>query len=507
MGFSHKGQERSVGSRPGSDVGRSRGRSPGWGPGRGLARGAARAAAVLGAVGLASSGLTSLALAQPKAEPAGPAPASGGIPAARPELDDPLLAPVPAAPFSISSWSAAQQTLLRSSTDLQRAEAALVRAEALWRQALAVLLPNARLTVAGAFDLDNPDTAPGVPPQVDGRSSTAPVVTAALSVSQRVVDVASWRARDAAALTRRSATWSLFDVRRRVRQRLARTLVAVVTAERVAELGRVGLRQALERGALSQRTFELGRATELDVLRARQDVTAARSSLIVADEQLRGAREALAVALGVDDPVGVRQDFSLDGLVLELRQTCQPLAAAERRADEEAASAAVDAARTRTASARAGKLPTLDLSTTLSALTTDPGPGRVSSWSIVAVLSVPLWEGGVRSAQVKERSALEADARATAEEIRRGARLEITRARRGQAVAETLVTVAAESRALAERLDQMTRRSFEIGRATSLELVQSAVGLRQAELALALRQFEWMQARLDALLTEARCDS
>jgi outer membrane protein TolC len=418
-----------------------------------------------------------------------------------------MLAPVAGAAMRIQTWQQAKALLASSSTDLRKAEAALVRAEALWRQAMASLYPTARMTVGAAFDLDHPDTAPGVPPIVDGRKPTAPVGTASVTVSQRLIDVASWRGRDAAESGRRGTEWLVLDVRRRIAQRLARTLVAVVAAERVSELTRVGLRQSLERAALSQRTFELGRATELDVLRARQDVTQARAALIAGDEQLRGAREALGAALSVDEAVGVSPELQLDGVVAELRAQCRPLAPSERRADEEAALTAVTAARQRSAQARAGKLPTLEVASNLFALTTDPGPGRLASWSITAVLSVPIWEGGLRSAQVKERVALEADAQAAAQEVQRAARFERSKAHRGEEVAASLLTVATEARALAERLDVMTRRSFEIGRATSLELVQSAQTLRQADLALALRQFEWIQARLDALLTEARCDS
>lgn len=428
-------------------------------------------------------------------------------PAAASSVEDPMLAPAPAAARSLATWAQAQELLLGGSPDLARAEATLIRAEAQLRQALAVLLPSARLTVTGAFDLDNPDTAPGVPTRVDDRTPTSPVGIAAVSLTQRLVDVASWRSRDAAAQARDAARWAMADTQRRVRQRLARTLVAVVVAERVAELGRVGLAQALERAALGQRTFELGRATELDVVRARQDVTAARTALVIADEQLRAAREALALALASEEPIGVSKSLSLDGLVGELATSCQPLAAGAQRADERAAEATVQSLATRARAARAGKLPTLDLTTTLTALTTDPGPGRVSTWSIVALLSVPIWEGGLRSAQAREREALTAEARATADELRRGVRVEVARARRTLEVAQSLLTIATEGQALAERLDQMTRRSFEMGRATSLELVQSAVGLRQAELTLALRQLEWMQARIDALLAEASCAS
>jgi outer membrane protein TolC len=418
-----------------------------------------------------------------------------------------MLAPIPDARTSITSWQQARQQLTATSTDLRHAESDLRRAEALYRQALSALLPDVSLSASAAFDIDNPDTAPGVPPTVDGRATTAPVGIASLSLSQSLIDVASWRGRAAAATARRSSEWVLFDVRRRINQRLAATLVAVVTAERVAELNRLGLSQSLERAALSQRTFELGRATELDVVRARQDVAVARSALIAGDEQLRGAREALGVALGIDDQVGVGKGFRLDGILDELRSQCRGLGTSELRADEEAATTAVRGAQQRTAAARATRLPTLDLTSNLFAVTTDPDVARVASWSISAVLSVPLWDGGLRSAQVVESVALEADAQASAEEVKRSARFERSRSRRAVSVAESLVSVAAEARALAERLDAMTRRSFEIGRATSLELVQSAVALRQAELALALRQFEWIQARLDALLTEARCDS
>ena len=83
--------------------------------------------------------------------------------------------------------------------------------------------------------------------------------------------------------------------------------------------------------------------------------------------------------------------------------------------------------------------------------------------------------------------------------------IQIARARRGGAVAAELLAAATEARDLAARVDAMTRRSFEIGRATSLELVQSAGVLRQAELTLALREAALIADEVEAMLTEARC--
>jgi outer membrane protein TolC len=424
-----------------------------------------------------------------------------------------MLSPVPAAPRQIGGWEEALALVRERSTDLQSAQAGVERAEGRWRQALAALLPNTRFSASVAIDALHPDTpilagsgSPVGSGQGTGRQPTAPLGVGTVSLTQAVVDVSAWRGLSSAEASQRGAEASLQDVRRRLSLGLSRTLVAVVAAERAAELNRVGLRQALERAALVQRTLELGAATQLDVARTRQDVELARQSLISGDEQLRRAREALGSALGLDQAAGVNPGFNLQGLVAQTQTSCAPLKSEDERPDLMAARAQLESSRDSRRQAAAGYLPTLGLTSNLFALTTEPGPGRVSTWNIAAVLSVPIWEGGLRGGLVRERTGVEEQAAATLERTRRDVEFEVARTRRGVEVAEALVKTAAEGRSLAEQTDQLTRRSFEIGRSGSLELVQSATALRQAELALALREFELVQARLDAFLTEARCD-
>ena len=120
--------------------------------------------------------------------------------------------------------------------------------------------------------------------------------------------------------------------------------------------------------------------------------------------------------------------------------------------------------------------------------------------SLVVVVIVVVQLGLVR-----ER---EGDAHAAAAVLSRAqldASLEVAQARRGIAAAASLVTTAEASRALAARTEQLSRRAFDVGRGSSLELVQSAAALRAAELTLALRELELVQARLDAFFTEAVC--
>lgn len=430
----------------------------------------------------------------------------------QPQVDDPMLTPAPPASKQVGTWEEALGLVRERSTDLRIAEANVQRAEGRWRQALGTLLPNGRVSAGVATDLLNPGIpvgltgAPLFGQPVGAFRPTVPLASGSVSLTQSVVDFSAWRGLSSASAAEDSAQANLQDVQRRLTLGLARTLVATVAAERAAELNRVGLRRALERAALAQRSFELGAGTQLDVVRVRQDVEVARQSLISGDEQLHRAREALGLSLGLPQEVGVSTSFQLQGLVEQTRATCTPLKALSERPDLEAARAQVESARDSRRQASAGYLPTLGINSNLNAFTTEPGPARLATWSIAAVLSVPIWEGGGRAGLVRERAGLEQQAAETLERTRRDVEVEVARARRNVEVAESLVKTATEARELSARTDQLTRRAFEVGRGSSLELVQSGAALRQAELALALREFELVQARLDAFLTEARCD-
>jgi outer membrane protein TolC len=91
------------------------------------------------------------------------------------------------------------------------------------------------------------------------------------------------------------------------------------------------------------------------------------------------------------------------------------------------------------------------------------------------------------------------------EAVRRQATIEIVQARRAIDVAEQSREVARKARDLAAEVDRLARASFQEGRGTSLELVSAATSLRQAEISLALREFELIRARIGSILSRARC--
>jgi outer membrane protein TolC len=423
-------------------------------------------------------------------------------------VSDPLLAPAARPARELQSWAEARALLYEGSTGIRLGEAELRAARGRRDQARSLLLPQIGATTGFAYDFRNPDAAPVSASgnlRARGRAPTSPVGTASVWLSQAAFDAPAWHGLQSASAAQRAAEASLADQRRASIQGLASALVAVVAAERAAEINRTGLRQSLERAGLTRRTFELGRATELDAIRVAQDVPVARAAVIVGDESLARARESLALVLGLSGELGVAADFSLDSLVSELASACEVVAAGQARADVEAAEARVEAAEAQRTQAKAGYLPRLDISTEALAATTNPGPFSLGSWNLLAVISVPLWEGGRRGGLVDERSATVAAAGERVESLRREVDIEVAQARRAATVSGNLVAEATRARDLAKTTDTMTQRSFSIGRATSLELVQSATALRQAELTLTLREFEWVDARLDAFLTEARC--
>lgn len=460
-------------------------------------------------------GSTSLAFAQvpgvPAEEPSEEQPEPLGPPTRfEANVDDPMLAPAPRPERVVATWQEARDLLEQHSTDLGIALADVEAAEGRWRQALSSLLPNAFASAAVGYDLlsgrpSSPVGASAIALLPAETSPTIPLAGASLSLSQSLVDISAWSGLSSASALERRAEATLEDTRRRVLQGLAASAIAVVAAERAAELNRVGLRQALERQALTQRMLELGAATQLDKVRVDQDVEVARSAVIQGDEDLRATREAFGLALGIRDEVGVSPDFSLDQMREELVERCEELPSIEERGDVVAADEAANAARASRRQALYGYLPSLGFTTSTAALTTTPGPVQVPTWSVAAVLSVPLWEGGFREGLVKERAAAERRSEWLAEATRRGASIEEQRAIRLESSSAALVETANQSLALAEDVDRLTRRMFEIGRASSFDLVLSAQALRQAQLNQVLREYQHVRARLDAFLTVARC--
>lgn len=467
---------------------------------------------------------TAVQAQNPPAPPASAPASTGAVPLPPPpSVSDPMLEPPPQATKVVTSWREALAMVKARSVDLQIALADIQRAEIQGQQAFASLMPTLSGTASANKQLVRTITNSFTgDPDVQFLPPRANTYSAGLSLNVPLFAPRAWYARGTAEQSKRIAQMSLREQRRILAASVANALVAVISSERVAELNRVGLRGSLERLALTKRRAELGVANSLDVLRLEQDVNSARATIVSGDENLRQARESLGLALGEPDAYGVPRDLNLDTFARESAQACGKVDGVEDRTDVLVAKERVELARRSHRDVELQFYPTVDLRSNYT-MTIQPffavfggnngiprqtidTTNTLHSWTIAGVLTWNIFDGGVRYAQLRDTTVQANQAEARVEQTRRNASIEVKRTLRGVDVAEQSRKVAEQSRVLAQETERLARVSFELGRGTSLELVDAARQLRQAEVQLALREFELVQAKLRALLALSNCD-
>jgi outer membrane protein TolC len=430
------------------------------------------------------------------------------------EVDDPLLAPVPPAKNVLTEWRQVLTLINTRSTDLRIADQEIERAEGLVRQALGRALPTITATGSLNHDLTRGDLSSGIPgtPSISGTTSTFSAI-ADLSVRQPILAPRIWYGIGTARLSVKAAQLDADDRRRIVLAAVASAILSVVTAERVSEINRVGLRSSLERLELTQRRARLGTGTKLDIVRAEQDATLARTQLVANDQGLLQAREALGLTLGSSDTFSVTPTISINEIEQSLKTLCSP-GKPEQRADVVAADTNVQVAERLVRDAKLGWAPFAEVSTSLTASAGStkslspaaPADGRSSlSWSIGALLTIPIWDGGSRYGEIRSAKAGVEQQKARLDAAKRSAEIEVSQAQRTVVAAEQARTLSERNRDLAKETSRLSQIAFEAGTATSFELVDAGRREREAELDLAVREFELIKAKLSALLATANC--
>jgi len=428
-----------------------------------------------------------------------------------PDVNDPMLTPPARPKVEVSTWEEALHHVRARSTDLRIAAQDIERAEAASRIALAGALTQ--VTANGVYThniitneiatlVRNPDG--GVTP----RTINTPFpdfVTGGISAVQPVFALRQWYAIGTASRNEKVAQLTLEDAKRTIALNVANAIVAVVTAERVAELNRVGLRNALARSELAARKTQLGSGTGLDVIRARQDVETARATLVAGDESLRQARESFGLALGIPEQVGVPPNVDLNGLETSARGSCKQAKDLNERADIAALHGRVEVAHRLVNDVKYQFSPTVDVRSGMNTTSIVVPNAPNTTWNIQAVLTVPIWDGGARYGNLRDTKAQEVQAENRLEAARRQAQIQVTQAHRAVSVAEDRRKVAVATRDLAIENDRLTRTSYLEGRGTSLELITAAQALREAEIQLAVRDFDLVRARVAAVLALAIC--
>jgi multidrug efflux system outer membrane protein len=422
-----------------------------------------------------------------------------------PTVQDPDLAPFPPAKRVVRSWDEITAYLRARSADLRVALDEVGRAEAQRRVALAGVLGS--IVATGTYTHNFLTSTTETFSQNGPITITSPnpdYATGSIVAQLPVIAPQAWNAIHMANEVVSINRASVDDVKRTIATNVANAALTTVTNERVADLNRVGLRQALERLELAKRKTSLGAGTGLDVVRAQQDVETARSTLVTGDENARQAREAFGLAIGVADDVSVAGDLSFETLTSQVINQCKPAASVEDRPD-------VIAARERVAFQRANVwqfkslyFPTLGLQSAL-ATTSISYVVPQTTWNLQAILSWTIWDGGARYGNVRDANLQVLEAQDRLEAARRTAVIQVVQADRGVSVAQQTRDVSLRARDLAAEVDRLTRAGFMTGLYTSLDLVTAAASLRQAEINLAVAEYGLIKAKILAVLALATC--
>jgi outer membrane protein TolC len=396
----------------------------------------------------------------------------------------------------LNNWQQALGLVRSRSTSVATAQARVAQAQAASRLALAGVLPNLQADASVNRNLLTAQAGPIIFPSTQWN--------AGLSLRQSLINLRSWYEIGTRRREEEASAVSAEDAERLALGALADTIVSVITAERVAEVNRVSLRSNLSTLDLTKKRTLLGAASAVDVLRAEQEVASSRAQLVAGDESLRRAREALGMALGFPEAWGVAPDIKVDQLATDARSVCSPIPGPDQRSDVRSARLNLDVSERNVSAPSYGRAPTLDLVSNLDYTT--PAQIRSVTWTIGAVLSLPIYDGGVLGSERSANVAVSEQARQNLTQVERQARLEATQAQRSVQVAQATFEVSRQARDIAAESARLSRIAFVHGTGTSFDLVESARRQREAEIDVTIKEFDIVRAQITALLALSNCN-
>jgi outer membrane protein TolC len=298
------------------------------------------------------------------------------------------------------------------------------------------------------------------------------------------------------------ASANAHEVRRQVAVATARAYLAVLAQRRIVEAIARSRDTAKAHRQFSSSLLAGGAGNRIDLVRAEQEWATAEAQLAAALAGLVRTREALGVLVGATGAVDARDEVGLPAPAPS--PAGAELEASARRPDVRALWTRVRAAENVVRDGWADYAPLLVGA--FQPFYQNP-PSLVqplTGWQAQLVLTVPLYDGGLRYGQADEREALLADARARLDGALRQAKSEVRSAfesvRRSD---EALVAARRAARLAAEALALATL-AYEAGATTNIEVVDAERRARDAETQVAVAEDGARQARLDLLAASGR---
>jgi multidrug efflux system outer membrane protein len=287
----------------------------------------------------------------------------------------------------------------QANTSVQEAVARVAQARALVRAANADRLPQIGVGAGG-------NRGAGANSALGARPASLWQAGVDLAYEPDLFGRASGR-RDAASLDAQSREALLQSTRLAVQAETAQTYLAL----RALDVERALVRETVDAYAgtlrVTQRRQQAGDIAELDVVRVQAEMAATEAEALALDRQRATLEHALAVLVG--EPAS---QFSLEGgdwaTALPVIPAGVPATVLARRPDVAAAQSTLLAAQARVGVAKAAWFPSLALTGSGGFASPELGDllkWSARAWSVGALLSLPIFDGGRREAGVQDAQA------------------------------------------------------------------------------------------------------
>jgi outer membrane protein TolC len=372
------------------------------------------------------------------------------------------------------------------------------RAEALLDQTRSNALPT--LFASGTYTrLDGDRTIAG---NAGGSRTTiakADQVGANLTLTVPIVAPKPWAQWSHASDNIDAAKASSIDVRRVVAIAVARGYLTIVAQKRVIDAAQRSRDTDRAHYEFAHQRLVGGVGNRIDEVRAEQQFQSDEANVQQQLSNLARDREALGVLVGVGGPLDAKEP----NLQVPL-DASHAMQDAERRSDVLAAGTRLKATEHTVRDDWTDYSPYL----TGIAIPFYQNPATLTQpltgWQVQLVLTIPLYDGGLRYGQANERGVLRDEARVQLEATLRQARSEVRTAFEELRRADAALAAARQAAQLARQSLDLAQLAYRAGAFTNIEVIDAERTARDADTAVAVAEDGARQARLDVLAATGR---
>ncbi|MBP8126848.1 MAG: efflux transporter outer membrane subunit [Aeromonadaceae bacterium] len=199
---------------------------------------------------------------------------------------------------------------------------------------------------------------------------------------------------------------------------VASAYLTLVADQELLTLSQSTLDTEQESYQLTQKKFELGAASDMELAQSRTTLESARVSTAQYQRQVHQDRNALTLLLGTSLPSSLNLPTTLAEVNFAPIPVGAPSSLLQQRPDILAAEHSLKAANANIGAARAAFFPTITLTATAGTASNELGhlfDGGTGTWSFIPQLNLPLFDGGKRVADLDVAEVSEKQAVATYE--------------------------------------------------------------------------------------------